>query len=82
MAKRHEIPVDEYGFKRNNTDVWGYDSSREQRDEKSLITEGKWIMIIKTLPVNACVRPQLYGIYWAVPFTREGKAAIKDKINI
>lgn len=76
---RREAAVDEYGFKRNYMDAWGEDSSRERRDERTLITEGMWVMIIKSLPVAADAAPQLYGIYWAVPYTREGKAGIKDK---
>lgn len=80
MAKRDTSPVDEYGFKRNYIDIWGCDS-REHRDERTLITEGKWVMITKTLPIAAHTRPQLYGIYWAVPFIREGRAAIKDEFG-
>lgn len=68
--------VDEYGFKKNYVDIWG-DSSRERRDERTLIKEGNWVMIIKSLPVSETVAPQIYGIYWAVPFTREGKAEAK-----
>lgn len=69
-----EAAVDEYGFKRNYVDIWGNDS-RDRRDERTLITAGNWVMIIKSLPVADEVAPQLYGIYWAVPFVREGKAA-------
>lgn len=69
-----EAVVDEYGFKRNYVDIWG-DGSRERRDERTLITAGNWVMIIKSLPVPDAVAPQVYGIYWAVPFVREGKAA-------
>lgn len=38
-------------------------------------------MIIKSLPVSDAVAPQLYGIYWAVPFVCEGKAGTKDKLG-
>lgn len=76
---RREVAVDEYGFKRDYVDVWGRESSREQRDERTLITAGNWVMIIKRLPVEKKAAPQRYGIYWAVPFTREGKAGFKDK---
>lgn len=76
--KRTEVAVDEYGFKRNYVDIWG-DGSRERRDERTLITSGSWVMVIKSLPVAEYAAPQLYGIYWAVPFVREGQAAIKDK---
>ena len=76
---RREAKVDEYGFKRDYVDVWGKNSSREIRNESTLITTGKWVMITKSLPVAESAAPQLYGIYWAVPFTREGKAGIKDK---
>ncbi|MBD5503439.1 MAG: hypothetical protein HDR09_06765 [Lachnospiraceae bacterium] len=76
--KQTEVAVDEYGFKANYVDIWG-DSSRERRDERTLITAGNWVMIIKSLPVSKAVAPQIYGIYWAVPFVREGRAAIKDK---
>lgn len=74
--RRAEAAVDEYGFKKNHVDIWG-DGSRERRDERTLITSGNWVMIIKSLPVSDEVAPQLYGIYWAVPFVREGKAAVK-----
>ena len=75
---RTEAAVDEYGFKRNYVDEWG-DGSRERRDERTLITSGNWVMVIKSLPVSKTVAPQLYGIYWAVPFVREGKAGVKDR---
>lgn len=75
---RRKAEVDEYGFKRDYMDIWG-DGSRERRDESTLITAGNWVMVIKSLPVAKDAAPQLYGIYWAVPYTREGKAAIKDK---
>lgn len=75
---RRNTTVDEYGFKLNYRDIWGY-SSREHRDERTLITEGKWVIIIKSVPVSEFARPQLYGIYWAVPYVREGKAGVKDK---
>lgn len=75
-----EAAVDEYGFKRDYVDLWG-DGSRDRRDERTLITAGNWVMIIKSLPVSDAVAPQLYGIYWAVPFVREGKAGIKDKLG-
>lgn len=78
MENEYLAKVDEYGFKRNYMDIWG-DGSRERRDEKKLITEGKWVIITKTIPVEEFSRPQLYGIYWAIPFTRKGKAGIKDK---
>ena len=78
MGRKQEAAVDEYGFKKNYVDIWG-DNSRERRDERTLITAGNWVMIIKSLPVSDAVAPQLYGIYWAVPFVREGWAAIKDK---
>ena len=71
-----EAAVDEYGFKRNYVDIWG-DGSRERRDERTLITSGNWVMIIKSLPVSDAIAPQIYGIYWAVPFVREGKAAVE-----
>lgn len=75
---RRNATVDEYGFKLNYRDIWGCDS-REHRDERTLITEGKWVIIIKSVPVSEFARPQLYGIYWAVPYVREGKAGVKDK---
>lgn len=78
MGRKQEAAVDEYGFRKNYVDIWG-DNSRERRDERTLITAGNWVMIIKSLPVSDAVAPQLYGIYWAVPFVREGRAAIKDK---
>lgn len=78
--KQTEAAVDEYGFKRNYVDEWG-DGSRERRDERTLITSGNWVMVIKSLPVAEYAAPQLYGIYWAVPFVREGKAATKDKLG-
>lgn len=78
MGRRIDTDVDEYGFKRNYRDLWG-DNRREVRDEKTLITAGNWVMIIKSLPISAEQAPQLYGIYWAVPFTREGKAGVKDR---
>ena len=71
-----EAAVDEYGFKRNYVDIWG-DGSRERRGERTLITAGNWIMIIKSLPVSDAIAPQIYGIYCAVPFVREGKAAVE-----
>lgn len=76
MEKRQA--VDEYGFKVNPYDLWG-NNSREIRDESTLITSGDWIMITKSLPVEKEAAPQLYGIYWALPFVREGRAGIKDK---
>lgn len=69
--------VDEYGFKVDYRDPWG-DGSRERRDERTLITTGAWVMIIKSVPVAKSAAPQVYGIYWAVPYTRTGKAGIKD----
>lgn len=75
---RGNSTVDEYGFKLNYTDIWGNDS-RERRNESTMITEGKWVIIIKTVPVSERARPQLYGIYWAVPYVRKGKAGVKDK---
>lgn len=73
-----EVKVDEYGFKRNYVDIWG-NGSRERRDERTLITAGNWVLITKTVPVEENARPQLYGIYWAVPYTRTGKAGVKDE---
>lgn len=75
---RRNTTVDEYGFKLDYRDIWGCDS-REHRDERTLITEGKWVIIIKSVSVSEFARPQLYGIYWAVPYVREGKAGVKDK---
>lgn len=66
---RTEAAVDEYGFKRGYIDLWG-DGGRERRDEHTLITSGNWAMVIKSLPVVEYEAPQLYGIYWAVPFVR------------
>ena len=76
---RREATVDEYGFKRDYLDVWGNSSIRETRDERTLITAGNWVMIIKSVPVSADAAPQVYGIYWAVPYTRTGKAGVKDE---
>lgn len=76
---RREAAVDEYGFKQDYVDVWGMNSSRQIRDERTLITAGNWVMIIKSLPVAADARPQIYGIYWAVPYTRVGKVGVKSK---
>lgn len=78
MGRYREASVDEYGFKLEITELWG-NSSRMYRNEKTLITYGKWVIIIKTVPVAEYIRPALYGIYWAVPYTREGKAGVKDK---
>ncbi len=78
--KSAETSVDEHGFIRNYVDLWG-DGSRERRDECTLITSGNWVMIIKNIPVSKYLAPQLYGIYWAVPYMREGKAGIKDKLG-
>lgn len=81
MGRGHtEAAADEYGFKRDYVDLWG-DGSRDRRDERTLITAGNWVMIIKSLPVSDAVAPQLYGIYWAVPFVCEGKAGTKDKLG-
>lgn len=78
MKREQQPAVDEYGFRKDYEDVWG-DDSRERRDECTLITSGNWVMIIKSLPVSEAVAPQIYGIYWAVPFVREGRAEIRDK---
>lgn len=74
--ERTEAAVDEYGFKRDYVDLWG-DGSREKRDERTLITSGNWIMVIKSLPVAEYAAPQLYGIYWAVPLYVRGKLPLK-----
>lgn len=74
--KRNE-KVDEYGFKVEYRDPWG-NGSREIRDERTLIKTETWIMIIKSVPVTKSAAPQLYGIYWAVPFVRTGKAGVKN----
>lgn len=57
------------------------DNYCKYRDESTLITSGNWVMVIKSLPVSDAVAPQLYGIYWAVPFVREGKAGTKNKLG-
>lgn len=70
---------DEYGFNIEPNDIYGMDISREIRNENTLIQKGCWIMIIKTVPVAKNARPQLYGIYWAVPYICQKQVDIKDE---
>lgn len=67
-------PVDQYGFLINTNDPFDNDDCRQIRDEKKLITTGNWVIIIKTPQVTKSAQPVLYGIYWAVPYIRIGKA--------
>lgn len=69
--------VDENGFFRNYTDLYGI-TSREHLDPESLIQSGTWVLIMKEIPVNKNIRPKKYGIYYALPVIRKGKAGVKN----
>ena len=43
-----------------------YDPNMEYKKECDVLS-GNWVLIIRTVPVVECARPQLYGIYWGVP---------------
>lgn len=74
----NKVDVDENGFKIKPIDLFGM-TTREVLDESHMVREGQWVIIIKTVPVDEMVRPRLYGIYWALPYERDGKVGVKNE---
>ena len=44
---------------------WGYDGTEYKKDRD--IGNGAWVLVKCKIPVAENVRPQTYGIYWAIP---------------
>lgn len=57
---------------KDNLMLLGYDRSQDYM-EKSDVGNGAWVLVKCKIPVDEMVRPQIYGIYWAIPH--------KDKYN-
>ena len=59
-----------------NEPKWGYDGTERREDHN--IGSGSWVLIKSRIPVDERVRPQTYGIYWAIPHEdRYGRQMVK-----
>ena len=46
----------------------GYYDPNMEYSQRCDVGSGAWVMVTRTVPVAEYCRPQLFGIYWGVPF--------------
>lgn len=73
-----DAPFEKNGFLHHPTQYENVDL-RLIKDPERLVTTGNWVLIKKRIPVETNIRPQTYGIYWAMPYTHVKTCGLYDE---